>query len=49
MIQKETSRAKTEECLNYFTKLVVVFNSNFDQRTRAGLPSCWDFQGNLVP
>ena len=30
-------------------KLVPAFNSNFDKRTRAGLPSFWDFQGNLLP
>lgn len=37
------------------TKLIDVkealmkFNTNFDKRTRVGLPSCWDQQGNLLP
>jgi len=49
MIQKEAPSTKVEDSLNDLEKLVVAFNSNFDQRSRVGLLSCWDFQGNLLP
>ena len=28
---------------------ILKFNTKFDKRTQAGLPSCWDQQGNMLP
>lgn len=39
----------TETKLTDIKEVVMKFNINFDKRTRVGLPSCWDQQGNLLP
>lgn len=49
VIQNKEARDRIEECVSEPAKFVVAYNSNFDQRTRAGLPSCWDFQGHILP
>lgn len=49
MIQRKMIRAKDEEYLGDLLEPIVALSSNFDQRIRAGLPRCWDFQGNLLP
>lgn len=49
MIHRKVVMDRVEECVNDLANMVATFNSNFDQITRERLPSCWDFQGNLLP
>lgn len=47
MIVNNSYRKATEKKL-IEVKVVMKFNVIFDKRTSAGLPSCWDQQGNLL-
>lgn len=47
MIYEEVVRVKFEECLGNPLKSIVAFDSDFDRRMRAGLPSYWDVLGSL--
>ena len=42
-------RNNVEKKINDMNEAVSKFNILFDKRISAGLPSCWDLQGNLLP
>lgn len=49
MIVKNLYRKIADAKLMEVKQAVMKFNTDFDKITRAGLPSCWDQQGNLLP
>lgn len=49
MIIKNIYRKNIEKKMNEIKEVVSRFNILFDKRVRAGLPSCQDLQGNLLP
>jgi len=49
MVQERIYRENIERRLLEVELLVINFNSNFDSTVRAGFPSSWDQQGNLIP
>jgi len=49
MVLKFLCRKTVETKLGEIKEVVLNFNTNFDKRTKAGLPSCWDQQGKLLP
>ena len=48
MNEKKLLHIQIENKLKEVQNLVSLFDSKFDQRTRADLPICWDQQGNLL-
>ena len=48
MILKNANRKGAENKLMEIKEAVMSFDINFDKRTRAGLPSCWDQQNNFL-
>lgn len=49
MIVKKLYRKMEEKKFIVVKEAVMKFNTYFDKRTTASLPSCWDQQGNLLP
>lgn len=48
MVQKKMYRKHAKSRLLEVKESVVAFNSKFDKRVKAGLPSCWVEQGILL-
>jgi len=49
MIVRNIWRVTTKKKIKEKKEAVSKFNVLFDKRVKAGLPSCWDLQGNLMP
>jgi len=49
MIVRNIYRIIAEKKIKEIKEVVSKFNILFDKRVRAGLPSCWDLQGNFLP
>lgn len=49
MFLKNLCRKTTKTNLIEVKEAIMKFNIYFDKRTKAGLPSCWDQLGNLIP